>query len=183
MSDTKENMTDILAELDEILMIVDPESIDKLIVKIKEAERVFLAGAGRSLLMIKGFAMRLMHMGFTVYVVGETTTPAVSGNDLVIFGSGSGETGALKTMAEKTKGLGAEIALITYSPKSTIAKLADVVVEIPIGNSKTKFQPSGSSFEQSMLIFFDALVLTIYHNENEDSDIDSYIKLRHANLE
>ena len=180
---TKEYTTKILNELQEILTAVDEKSTTELIKKIETAKRIYLAGAGRSLLMIRSFAMRLMHLGHETYVVGETTTPAVRAGDLVIFGSGSGETGALKNMAEKAKGIGATIALITYSPQSTIGRLADVMVEIPIGMTAVKLQPSGSSFEQSMLILFDALVLSVYNDEYNEQDIDAFIKIRHANME
>ena len=180
---TNEYTTRIIRELDEILAAVDEQSVIELIEKIKSAKRIYLAGAGRSLLMIRSFAMRLMHLGYETYVVGDTTTPAVEAGDLVIFGSGSGETGALKTMAEKARGIGATIALVTYSPKSTIGETADVVVEIPIGIISNKLQPAGSSFEQSMLILFDALVLSVYRDEYNEQDIDAFIKIRHANLE
>ena len=180
---TKDNMQKIVSEVQELLALVDTATIENLIKEIEVADRIYLGGAGRSLLVIKSFAMRLMHLGYQAYMIGETTVPAAEAGDLIIFASGSGETGALKTMAAKAKEIGATIALITYRPQSTIAKLADLVLEIPVETIKDRFQPTGSSFEQSMLILFDAIFLSIYQGQKQNLNIDEFIKLRHANLE
>jgi len=45
--------------------------------EIAQAKRIFVGGAGRSLLSMKGFAMRLMQTGHETYLVGEVCTPSV----------------------------------------------------------------------------------------------------------
>ena len=64
------------------------------------AKRIFIAGIGRSGLIGKTFAMRLVHMGFLVYIVGDATTPAIQANDLLVIVTGSGTTKTLQLYAE-----------------------------------------------------------------------------------
>jgi 6-phospho-3-hexuloisomerase len=184
MADTNEIVQNIINELGSTLKGVDPEETARLEDAILAAKKVYFAGAGRSLLMIRGFAMR--HLGLRSYVVGETVTPAIEAGDLLVIGSGSGETGALTIVANKAKKLGAKVALITHSPDSTIGRQADLVVRITLASGRKKLQPSGSTFEQSMLILCDAMVLEMLergHLLAEHEDIDTYIMKRHANLE
>lgn len=189
MKDVRELSIAIANELAENLTRIDPESANALMDAILSAKRVYVAGCGRSLLMMRGFAMRLMHMGFTSYVVGETVTPAIQPGDLLIIGSGSGETGSLVSMAKKASSLGVKIAHLTIYPDSTIAKMADVVVRIPGMTSKSdkdggakSIQPGGSMFEQCLLLFGDAMILAL--SEHDDYHLDNEIMtMRHANLE
>ncbi len=180
----------ILEEVKDKLSQVNPAQTDALIGAIRRADRVFVAGAGRSLLMIRGFAMRLMHLGLTVYVVGETVTPAITARDLLIIASGSGETGTLKVVAEKAKKHGARLALITIHPDSSIGALSDLTVTIPAPENKTSrseketgsVQPGGSTFEQSVLVLGDAMIIRMLSEMNVESG-NSQIMSLHANLE
>lgn len=186
MTDTNEIAQNIINELGSTLKGVDPQETARLEDAILAAKKVYFAGAGRSLLMIRGFAMRMMHLGLRSYVVGETVTPAIEPGDLLVIGSGSGETGALTIVATKAKKLGAKVALITHNANSTIGKQADLVVQITLASGTKKLQPSGSTFEQSMLILCDAMVLEMLERGRllaENEDIDTYIMKRHANLE
>lgn len=163
-----------------------PESAgDQLADAILEANRIFIAGAGRSGLMMKAFAMRLMHLGFRVYVIGETVTPGVENGDLLIIGSGSGETRTLIGMADKAKSLRALVAVLTTQPKSSIGALADFVLPLTgtpkdqTGSSLT-IQPMGSLFEQTLLLFLDAVILCLM-GKNDQTSMTMFGK--HANLE
>lgn len=155
---------------------------------IHSAPRIFLAGSGRSALGIRGFAMRLMHLGKTVFVVGETTTPALCAHDLLIIGSGSGRTASLVAAATKAKGLGARILLITADRASPIGQLADWVVEIPAPTPKSpnakasvrSAQPMGSLFEQSLFLLLDGVVMVLMEMEGKTAE---EMFRRHANLE
>jgi len=190
MANAVDNVRKILAELGVILNSVDERQTECLVEKIlavKGANRkVYIAGAGRSALMIRSFAMRLMHLDIPVYVVGEIVTPAIEKEDLLIIGSGSGETSTLIVLANKAKKVGAQIALITRNPSSTLGTLADYVVNIPIEKAESGFQPSGSTFEQCLLLLCDAMVLRIIEKSgllNQVMNIDNLIRIRHANLE
>ncbi len=102
-------LLDILEELKENAKQVDESDIEAVAAGILRAERIFVAGAGRSGFAARAFANRLMHLGLTVFFVGEPTTPAVGKGDLLIIGSGSGETESLVVMAQKAKRLGAAV--------------------------------------------------------------------------
>ena len=167
---------------------LDEEQLQALKSAILGADRIFVAGAGRSLLMIRGLAMRLMHMGFTAYVVGETVTPAIADKDLLIIASGSGTTGTMTVVAKKCKAAGARLALITTCPASPIGEFADLVVEVKAGTSKaenskyTSIQPGGNTFEQSVLLIGDALIISIISGRSLE-DNNEILMSRHANLE
>ena len=161
---------EITKELQNLMELVLEDEIVSFQREIKKANRIFLAGMGRSGFMMRGFAMRLMHMGFDVFVVGETTTPAILKHDLLIIGSGSGETSSLVSMAKSAKKYGANIALITTNAESSIAKLADAIIVIKAqakgeGEGKS-IQPMGTLFEQGLLVLADSIVLD-FMNENE----------------
>lgn len=126
----------ILKELERVLGSADPAQLETLADEILAAKRLFIAGTGRSLLMMRGLAMRLMQFGLEAYVVGETVTPAILPGELFVIGSGSGETGTMVVMANKAKAAGANIALLTIYPDSTIGKLADYIVHIAAATSK-----------------------------------------------
>ncbi|MDL2252451.1 6-phospho-3-hexuloisomerase [Ruminococcaceae bacterium OttesenSCG-928-I18] len=177
----------ILKELQAILSKVEEHEAEGLAEAMLDAKRIFLAGAGRSGFAVRAFAMRLMHMGFSVYVVGETVTPAIRQGDLLFVGSGSGSTGSLVMMAEKAKDIGAKIALVTIQPDSPIGRLADEVVRIPAPSPKVKedtgfssIQPMGSLFEQAQLLFYDAVILELMQKSGKTSDVMFGL---HANLE
>lgn len=87
-------LREILQELTGLAEHVNQADVDKLIAEIEGANKLFLAGAGRSGFMIRAFANRLMHLGYETYLVGETITPPAKEGDLLIIGSGSGETGS-----------------------------------------------------------------------------------------
>jgi 6-phospho-3-hexuloisomerase len=182
---TAEYSAAIVQELSVALSRIDPAGGEKLADAILEARQIFTAGAGRSGFMVRAFAMRLMHMGFVSHVVGETVTPNIEAGDLLIIGSGSGETASLTAMAAKAKSLGAFVALITIFPGSTIGGMADVVIAVPAPTPKAKsaarsLQPLGSLFEQSLLLVLDAVILRLMEKQGQDS---AAMYGKHANLE
>lgn len=186
MKTTVPYTTAILQELEQALAGISAESVDQLTRLIGRADRIYVAGAGRSGLMARSFAMRLMHTGRPVYVAGETVTPAIGGNDLLLIASGSGETKSLAAMAAKARELGAAVAAVTVAPESTIGRMADVTVHIPAvtkaaeSSGRTSVQPMGSLFEQSLLLFFDGVILRLME---EQGILPSDMYGRHANLE
>ena len=177
----------ILEELRETLSNVDTGKADLLTEAIVDARMIFVAGAGRSGLATRCFAMRLMHLGKNVHVVGDSTTPGIAPADLLLIGSGSGSTAGLVTAAEKAHSLGARIALLTIRADSPIASLADIVLTIPAPTPKisgesgfSSVQPMGSLFEQALLLTFDALILLLMGRTGVTAD-DMFA--RHANIE
>jgi 6-phospho-3-hexuloisomerase len=178
----------ILAEVAACVRQVSAESLALAEAQIKSAPRIFVAGAGRSGLCMRALGMRLMHLGKTVYVVGETTTPSLAATDLLILGSGSGRTTGLLVMAERAKRHGAKILLFTTDATSPLAELADFRVVIPAPSLKTaagisglvSVQPMGTLFEQSMLLLCDSLILQLMQRTGVTA---VQMLERHANLE
>jgi 6-phospho-3-hexuloisomerase len=175
------------AEVVECLRRVEGAAVEAALDRLEAAPRVFLAGAGRSGFMVRAFAMRLMHAGKTVYVVGEPTTPAIARGELLVIGSGSGRTESLLAMARKAKELGAALVLLTIDPGSPIGALADVVVVIPAPSPKvasarpvSTIQPMGTLFEQTLLLVLDGMVLLLMERLRLGSQA---MFARHANLE
>ena len=152
------------------------------------ASRIFVAGAGRSGLCMRALGMRLMHLGKTVYVVGETISPSIVVENLLIIGSGSGRTASLLAMAGQARRQGAKILLFTTDATSPLAELAHHRVVIPAPSfkvdqairSRMTVQPLGALFEQSMLIICDSLILGLMQRTGIDSE---QMSARHANLE
>lgn len=182
---TTEYAERILIELNRTIALINEEESEKLVDGILRAKKVFVAGGGRSGFMAKAFVMRMMHVGLDPYVVGETVTPNLEPDDIFIVGSGSGETQSLVGMTEKAKSIGAMVVAITINPNSTIGKLADIKIEIPAqakeeGTSGKSIQPMGSLFEQSLLLFYDAVILRFMEKKGLNSEV---MYGRHANLE
>lgn len=182
---TKGYTDEILAELKRTLELINGEDAEKVVEGILRAKKIFVAGGGRSGFMAKAFVMRMMHVGLDAYVVGETVTPNLEPSDIFIVGSGSGETQSLAAMTKKAKSIGATVVAVTINPDSTIGKLADIQIEIPAqakaeGTSGKSIQPMGSLFEQSLLLFYDAVILRFMNKKGLNSD---KMYGRHANLE
>lgn len=183
----RENTLNILSELTTNAKKIPDSQANDFIDRICQANHIFLAGAGRSGIAIKAFANRLMHLGFSVNIVGEISSPHSRKGDLVIICSGSGETSSLVNLSRKAESNSVDIALITMKSKSSIGKLSKTVVELP-GSIKTdnkreenKFsQPMGSAFEQLAFIFFDGIILELMKNLNETSE---KMFERHADFE
>jgi len=177
----------ILKDLEQNALQLDNAQAMKLISQIRNAKHIFLQGAGRSGIAIRAFANRLVHLGFSVSVVGEISSPHSKPGDLLIIGSGSGETSSLKSLAHQAVENGVEVALITMKPDSTIGQLASSVLVLP-GKMKTEndrqlmhfSQPMGSAFEQLCFIVYDAIVLELMDQLGETSQ--SMFK-RHADFE
>jgi 6-phospho-3-hexuloisomerase len=165
--------------------------------EILKAERIYVMGAGRSGLVAKSFAMRLMHLGYTAYVVGETITPAMRPNDLLVIFSGSGRTKTIADIAETGKEIGGRIALITANRKSTIGRMADAVVIMESQRDEVRdetaefevrqmtgehrsFAPLGTLFETAAMIFADACISRLMEIAKID---EKQLKDRHANIE
>lgn len=177
--------TSILTELKETLARVEDEKVEQAVESILNAKKALVAGGGRSGFMGKSFVMRLMHMGLDAYIVGETVTPDLKADDVFIVGSGSGETQSLVAMTQKARAIGATIVAVTTNPESTIATCADISIVIPAqakaesGTGKS-IQPMGSLFEQSLLLLYDGMILSIMNKQGLRADV---MYGRHANLE
>ncbi|MBL8119185.1 MAG: 6-phospho-3-hexuloisomerase [Anaerolineae bacterium] len=187
MTDYGEWVEIVTGEVRRTLERVPAGELARLREAIRGAKRVFVAGKGRSGLFMRGFAMRLMHQGFTVSVVDEVTTPAIQAGDLLILASGSGKTPSVVQYATKAKGCGAQVALFTAFPDSPTAQQADLVIHVPAPSVKgdgvsgvVSAQPMANLFEQSLTLLLDITTLLMMAEIGVDGE---QMFSRHANLE
>jgi 6-phospho-3-hexuloisomerase len=164
---------------------IDQKQLAVLTAQIGLADRIFVAGAGRSGLVLRMAAMRLMHLGLTVHVAGDTTTPAISSGDLLLVASGSGTTSGVVKAAETAARAGACVAAFTTNQGSPLAGLSDALVIIPAAQktdhgSSLSRQYSGSLFEQVLFLATESVFQTLWDNADEPAE---QLWLRHANLE
>lgn len=178
----------IVTELDaavEQLRNADPLPLARLADLVAEAPRVFVVGAGRSGLALRMTAMRLMHLGVDVHVVGEVTTPAIRADDLLLTASGSGTTGGIVRAAETAVAARARVVAITTAADSPLARLSAEVVLVPAAgkldrSGAASAQYAGSLFEQIVVLIGDALFHALWQRSGESAD---ELWPRHANLE
>ncbi|MFV2041573.1 MAG: 6-phospho-3-hexuloisomerase [Candidatus Hydrothermarchaeales archaeon] len=191
----KEAMENIVDHVSYVRSQLSDQQINKMIVSLEQAKKVYIYGAGRSGLVAKAFAMRLMHLGITVHVVGEITTPAIEAEDIFITISGSGETTSVINSAKIAKNVGAQVISITSYPDSTLGKLSDEIVLVPgrvidpgskdfhirqIKGEHYTLAPMGTLFEVSVLIILDALISELMTRLKKS---ESDLKKRHATIE
>ncbi len=172
----------VVEKIREILDSTKENCDQKLTYLLDRAGRIFISGAGRSKLVGNFFAMRLMHGGYDVSVVGEIVTPSIKVGDLLIVISGSGETEQLISFTKRAKQVGADIVLISAKSDSTIGDLADAVFQIGKNElyEKVKGMPMGTVFELSTLAFLESTISHIIHDKGIAEEV---MRSRHANLE
>lgn len=150
--------------------------IEVLISALDEGRRVLIVGVGRSGLIGKAFAVRLMHLGYKVFVMGDTIVPALRPKDILIAISGSGRTKLVIDAAEVAKSIGAKVIALTSFRDSPLANLSDIVVEVP-GRLKVSTQedyfsrqilgiyeplsPLASLYEVTVMAFLDGLIIEL----------------------
>lgn len=177
----------VLHEIETALSMVEPAAITSFATELnREQGRVFVVGEGRSGFMAKAFAMRLMHIGVGVYVIGETITPAIAREDTLIAISGSGTTAGVVDKGAKAHSLGCHVMGVTTNPDSPLAGVCSTVLHIPAATKYRKaaetasIQPLSSLFDQTTHIVLDVvcLELTRLRDQTNDSAMG-----RHSNLE
>lgn len=166
-------------------LVAGGHDLDALAANVTGANRVFVVGAGRSGLALRMTAMRLMHLGLTVHVVGDVTAPAIRSGDVLLTASGSGTTGNIVRAAQSAVDAGAVVAAITTAASSPLAELASTVVIVPAAGKRDRSgtasaQYSGGLFEQLVVLIGDALFHALWQQGGVSAD---ELWLRHANLE
>lgn len=178
----RQNQQLILERISAVLDATAETHAESLTARLDEADRIFIAGAGRSKLVGNFLAMRLMHAGYDVSVVGEIVTPSIRPGDLLVTISGSGETEQLIAFTKRACSLEAKVVLITAKSESTIADLADAVFQVgtPDVYGSVKGMPMGTVFELSTLCFLESLISHIIWEKGVPEEA---MRTRHANLE
>jgi 6-phospho-3-hexuloisomerase len=179
-------LSTILKEVETVLSQVEEEELQKFAIRMKNAKRIFVVGEGRSGLMAKSFAMRLMHLGATVFVVGETITPSIEEGDVLVAVSGSGTTKNVVWASEKAKPIGYSVLAVTTNTESPLATFAGQILHVPAATKYRKehelktIQPLGSLFDQCVHILFDTICL-LFSKLNQVDHQQAF--KQHSNLE
>lgn len=186
----------ILSHLRHAAEELDSRELENFVKALLGRTRIFVMGAGRSGLVARAFAMRLMHLGFTVYVVGETTTPALGPKDTVVAITGSGRTRSIQELGRTAREIGATLALVTSRRDSPLAEIASttLVVKGPPSENPTaadyekrqlkgeyrSLAPMGTLFETAAMVVLDGVIA---HLMERKGVTERELRERHAVLE
>jgi 6-phospho-3-hexuloisomerase len=190
---------EIIAGIKNSIENLNMKEVERLIELLLEAKdkKIFIVGMGRSGFVARAFALRLMNLGFNVYFLGETITPAAEKGDLLIAISGTGATKIVLTASAAAKEIGATVIAFTSFSESPLGQAADHTVTIK-GRTKAGWPkeedylarqligerepltPLGSVFENNCMVFLDSLVVELMHRLGRTEED---LKRRHATIE
>jgi 6-phospho-3-hexuloisomerase len=190
---------EIIAGIKRCIEELNMKEVERLIELLIEAKdkKIFIVGIGRSGFVARAFALRLMNLGFNVYFLGETITPAAEKGDLLIAISGTGATKMVLTASTAAKEIGATVIAITSFPESPLGQMADLVVTVKgrtkmgwpreedylarqIMGEREPLTPLGSVFENNCMVFLDSLIVELMHRLGRTEED---LKRRHATIE
>lgn len=190
---------EIIAGIRRSIEELDMKEVEQFIKLLLEAKdkKIFIVGMGRSGFVGRAFALRLMNLGFNVYFLGETITPAAGKGDLLIAISGTGTTKMVLTASSAAKEIGATVIAITSFPESPLGQIADYIVTIKgrtkmgwpkeedylarqLVGEREPLTPLGSIFENNCMVFLDGLIVELMHRLGRTEED---LKKRHATIE
>ncbi|MEO5758880.1 MAG: SIS domain-containing protein [Mesorhizobium sp.] len=188
MSSTDDNPFAIaLGELGHVLAGIDEGAIDAACAMLAGAKQIVAYGCGREALQVKGFAMRIYHLGLPVSMVGDMTTPPLGPGDVFLVSSGPGETSTVLTLMQVAHDAGAASLLLTAQAEASAATLADFTLLIPAqtmaddqGAQRTSVLPMGSVFEGALFLLFEVMVLKLKSLTGASPEA---MRARHTNME
>lgn len=181
-----------LGELKNLFARLDQQGVDQAVQVIAKARKIALYGVGREGLQIKGFAMRLFHLGLQVSVVGDMTVPPLGEGDLLIVSAGPGSFSTVNGLIGEAQKAGAEVLCVTAQVSGASAKLADHVLILPaqtmaddqVDDARQATQlsvlPMGSLYEGAQYILFEVMILKLKEALNISSE---FMRSNHTNLE
>jgi 6-phospho-3-hexuloisomerase len=157
----------------------EPEETEKFVDSIISSRKIFVYGVGRSGLIGKAFAIRLVQMGLEVFFVGETITPIVEEGNLVVIVSYTGETMSAIQTANIVRRVGAKVITITASPHSKLAGASNIVIHLqpPKDDERKRLAPLGTVFEDATLIYLDSIVAMLMEKLGQS---EGSMRKRHA---
>jgi len=180
-----DKVREILSEIDRVLARVNEDEVTALCKAIQNARYILVHGLGREGLVMHAFAMRLMHLGLRVAVVGDVTTPPAGSGDLFLVSCGPGHLATIQALVGIARRSGSQVAVLTAQPGGPVPREADLVVYLPAQTMAEKEKSSstqvmGSAFEQSLWILLDALVPQLQTALGQSAED---LRQRHTNLE
>jgi 6-phospho-3-hexuloisomerase len=162
-----------LDDLGRVFDRIDDGAVDRAVAEIAAAGRIALYGVGREGLQIKGFAMRLFHLGLRVAMVGDMTTPHLGAGDLLIVSAGPGGFSTVDALLGVARRDGARTLVVTAQPAGSAAHLADTVLPVSV-------LPMGSLYEGAQYILFEIMILKLRERLGVTPEA---MRANHTNLE
>jgi 6-phospho-3-hexuloisomerase len=174
-----------LAEIGSVLGAIDETGVKKLCTAIANAQQIVVFGCGREMLQMRGFAMRLFHLGKSVAVAGDINTPAIGPQDLFLASAGPGELSTVLALCAKAREAGAQVAMITAVAGSPAERAADITLIIPAqtmasDHNSESILPMGSLYEASLFMLFEMMVERLKPMLGETAET---MRARHTTLE
>jgi 6-phospho-3-hexuloisomerase len=154
-----------LRTLEHILRSVDDVHSTRLAESIAEADRIHVAGEGRSGLVVATLASHLTEIGYRSEIYGSPTASRPVKNDLFLICSSSGQTQSMIYAGEMAERVGARVALVTSALISPLSRIAHTRIlllppyippEAAVSNAAFLREVRGF-FEQAAFLFFGRL--------------------------
>ncbi|MFC3882136.1 6-phospho-3-hexuloisomerase [Bacillus songklensis] len=182
----KEQKRQMLTELEKAFLSIKQEQVEIFVEEVARANRIFIYGLGRERLMLQAFAMRLMHLGLKVHVVGDVTTPKLKEGDLFVASSGTGYLATVEALLKIVKRQKASVLFMSANTEGPLMEYVDHFIHIEAQTMKddiearTSLQPMGALFEQAQLLLFELVVVLLKERLGvSEEQMEDY----HTNLE
>jgi len=156
-----------LDDLSRVFDRIDDGLVDRAVEEIARARRIALYGVGREGLQIKGFCMRLFHLGRDAAMVGDMTTPHIGDGDLLVVSAGPGYFSTVAALMAVAKRDGARTLVVTAQPDGECARAADLALIVPAQTmaddrgAETSVLPMGSLYEGAQYVLFEVMILKL----------------------
>jgi 6-phospho-3-hexuloisomerase len=178
--------THVIRDLSGAVERIDDRDVDRVVSCIANARHVSVFGCGREGLQIRGFAMRLFHLGRSVSVVGDMTTPAISKGDLLLVTAGPGMHSTALALVGAAKTAGAQVLTITAEPKGPVPRMSDETLVLPAQTmandhgENVSILPMGSVYEGALFVLFEVIIIKL---KTSLKVTDEVMRSNHTNLE
>lgn len=168
----------IVKEHEAVFGQLDMGQLKEFIDAIAGAKHIFVHGTGREGISMRGFAMRLAHLGKPTYWLMDDTTIGMHEGDLFIISDGRGDVGIHRRIVEQASKTGAKIAMVTALPEGNLAKnFADLILfvhstvymdekhaepDAPKQHDVVPTeQPMGNQYEQHLYLLMDIIAILV----------------------
>ncbi|AXI25469.1 6-phospho-3-hexuloisomerase [Methanofervidicoccus sp. A16] len=156
------------------------DSVKQLVDLIASSNsKIFTYGVGRSGYVAQAFTMRLMHLGFNAYFVGEPNCPSIGDGDILLVVSRSGRTYSVVNMVKKVRKEGWNVKIVSIGGKGEIGDISDIHIDLNIGDYNREYFPMGTLFEELAFILLDGIIYLLRRKLNISEED---MKRRHCNL-
>ncbi len=182
----KQRFQDAASEIGRVADRLDEAEVDAACAMIAASKTIVLYGCGREGLQLRGFAMRLHHLGMRVAMQGDMAAPPVGPGDLFIASAGPGELSTVTALMRVARDAGAAVLFLTAQPLTPARTLAAQVLTLPAQTmaddqgADASVLPMGSVFEVAMFLLFEVMVQML----RDRLDITpGAMRANHTNLE